>query len=84
MCSRVEYFLCLLTDLPFINDIISLLITIETLKLFFFRYRVVAQQPETGESLATEGRVNVLNVNDNPPIFKQNIFTFAAPLDTRR
>ena len=44
----------------------------------------MATQPESGESVTAEGTVNVLNVNDNPPIFKQNIFTFAAPLDARR
>ena len=51
---------------------------------FFFRFRLVVHQIETGETVTADGRINVLNVNDNAPVFKQNIFTFAAPLDTRR
>jgi hypothetical protein len=48
-----------------------------TLDTYIFRYFLA-------ETASTRVSLFVKNVNDNVPIFKQKIYTFSAPLSTRR
>ena len=48
------------------------------------RFRVVATDPDTSETATAHVDLFVKNVNDNPPIFKQKIYSLTAPVSTRR
>ena len=48
------------------------------------KFRLVVFNPDTAETVTVHVTLFVKNLNDNPPAFKQKIYSLTAPLSTRR